>query len=119
MLIAVMMQRHTVKLLKRIRNLPAWRLQARIKRHTLHLGRRNLPSLILARRHRAVRVAQVYGLGFLDVAEVDRVDATALVGDDGGLGVPEESPGGVAEEGVGFYVGGAGAGAEAAEFVFD
>ena len=31
----------------------------------------------------------------------------------------EEGPGGGAEEGVGFDVGGAGAGAEAAEFVFD
>jgi len=42
-----------------------------------------------------------------------------LVRDDGGLAVAEEGPGGGAEEGVGFDVGGAGAGAEAAEFVFD
>lgn len=58
-------------------------------------------------------------MGFLDVAEVDCVDAAALVGDDGRFAVAEQGPGGTTEEGMCFYVRGAGAGAEAAEFVFD
>ena len=66
-----------------------------------------------------LRLAQIHALRFLDVAEVNGVNAAALIGHDGRFHVAEEGPGGGAEEGVRFYVGGAGAGAEAAEFVFD
>ena len=105
LLIPLMMQRNRVKLLKRIRNLAPRRLQPRIQRHTLHLRRGNLPALILPHEKIAVVVvAQVDGLRFFHVAEVDGVDAAALVGDYGWFGVAEQGPGGAAEEGVGFYV---------------
>ncbi|KAK1089810.1 hypothetical protein LTR48_009546, partial [Friedmanniomyces endolithicus] len=51
---------------------------------------------------------------FLDVPEIHGVDSAALVRDDRWFHVAEESPGGGAEEGVGFDVRGAGAGAETA-----
>ena len=105
LLIPLMMQRNRVKLLKRIRNLAPRRLQPGIQRHTLHLRRGHLPALILPHEKIAVVVvAQVDGLRFFHVAEVDGVDAAALVGDYGWFGVPEQGPGGAAEEGVGFYV---------------
>ena len=58
-------------------------------------------------------------LRFLDIAEVDRVDGAAGVRDHGGFHVAQEGPLRGAEEGVGFHIRGAGAGADAAEFVFD
>lgn len=58
-------------------------------------------------------------LRFFDVAEVDGVDGAAGVRDHGRFHVAQQSPLRVAEEGVGFHIGGAGAGADAAEFVFD
>lgn len=136
--ILLMMQRNTIKLLERIRELAARRSQTTIKRHALHLVTRQLPALILrlpvfatdltlAPRAAGVTLALICGRGaaeidrvrFLDVAEVHRVDAAALVGHDGGFGVAEQGPGGLAEEGVRFDVGGAGAGAKAAELVLD
>jgi len=58
-------------------------------------------------------------LRFLDVAEIDGVDGAAGVRDHGGFHVAEQRPLRRAEKGVGFYVGGAGTGADAAELVFD
>jgi hypothetical protein len=58
-------------------------------------------------------------VAFFHVAEVNSVDPRpSLVREDGRLGVSKEGPLGGAEEGMSFYVGGASAGAEAAEFVF-
>ena len=54
-----------------------------------------------------------------DVSEVDGIEGAALMRDHGRFHVAEQGPLGGAEEGVGFDVGGAGAGADAAEFVFD
>lgn len=103
MRIALMMQRHTVELLKWIRNFTTRSRQATIQWHTLHLARRHLPAFVLAirqpRRSRT-RVTEVYGLRLLDVAEINRVDATALVGDDGRFAVAEQCPGSAAEEGM-------------------
>jgi hypothetical protein len=87
MLIALMMQRNRIELLKRIRNLTPRRIQARIQGHALHLRRRHLPALILA--HNNIPVAEVDGLRFLDIPEINRVDAAALVGNYGRFGVPE------------------------------
>ena len=100
------MQSDRIKLLKRIRNLPTRRIQPRIQRDTLHLTSRQLPTLILPRDGRGGGggETQIDRRRLLDVTEIDRVDAPALVGDDGGLLVAEKGPRGVAEEGVGFDV---------------
>lgn len=99
-LIAIMMQRNAIELLKRIRDFPARRIKPTVERYALHLTRGYAPPFILARDRRA----EIDGMRFLDVAEVDGVDAAALVGDDGRFLVTEESPGGGAEKGLGFDV---------------
>lgn len=119
-----MMQRHTIELLKRIRQLPSRRRQARIQGHPPQLPvQRPLarPDLERARRARPSSsfAVPVDTAALLDVAEIDRVDGAPLVGDHGRFHVAQERPLGVAEERVGFDVRGAGAGADAAEFVFD
>ena len=57
--IPIMMQRHTIELFERIRNLTAWGIQSRIERNALHLRRRHLPALILAGHNGAVWVAEI------------------------------------------------------------
>jgi len=116
LLIPLMMQRNAIKLLKRIRQLPPRRRQPRIQRHALHLTRTDIEPLVHTPDSAS---AQIYAAALFDIAEVDRIDPAALVRDDGRFGMAEESPRGAAEEGVGFHVGGAGAGAESTEFVFD
>lgn len=96
-LIPIMMQRNTIELLKRIRNLTPRRRQATIQRHALHLARRDCETLVLA-------LSKIHTVALLHVSKVDCVNATALVGDDGRLGVAEQSPRGGAEEGVCFDV---------------
>ena len=119
------MQRHTIELLKRIRQLPARRRQPRIQGHPPQLPvQRPLarPDPERARRARPSSspfAVPVDTAALLDVAEIDRVDGAALVGHHGRFHVAQERPLGVAEERVGFDVRGAGAGADAAEFVFD
>ena len=105
LLLVVMMQRHTVELEKRIRNLPSWRRHSTIKRYALQFRRR---------RRTDIDAGTIF-----DVSEIDRVDGPALVWDHGWFHVSEESPGDGFEEGVVLDVGGAGAGAETAHFVFD
>lgn len=119
-----MMQRHTVELLKRIRQLPSRRRQSRIQRHPPQLPVQRpfaRPDPERARRARPPSsfAVPVDTAALLDVAEIDRVDGAPLVGDHGRFHVAQERPLRVAEERVGFDVRGAGAGADAAEFVFD
>jgi hypothetical protein len=56
---------------------------------------------------------------FLDVAEVQSIDAASLVGDDRRFRVAEKSPRGAAEEWVVLYVGCASAGTQTAKLVLD
>lgn len=100
MLIAIMMQCNAIELLKRICNFPARRVESTVERYTLHFARGYTPPFVLARHRRA----EIDGMGFLNVAEVDGVDAATLVGNDGWFLVTEESPRGGAEEGMGFDV---------------
>ena len=118
-----MMQGNTIKLLKRI-DLGTTTFPHRCREAAIQ--RDALDALEPAQQAAARRVlhlgrhAQIDALRLLHVAEVDRVEpGAALVRDHGRLRVSQEGPGGGAEEGVGFDVGGAGAGAEPAELVFD
>lgn len=113
-IVAIMMQRDAVELLERVRDLAAGRREPGVERDALHLAGAHAEALV-----GAAAGAEVDALGLLDVAEVEGVNAAALIGDDGGFGVAQQGPGGGAEEGVGFDVRGAGAGAETAELVFD
>jgi hypothetical protein len=115
-IIAIMMQRNRIKLLKRIHNrLIPGRPQPAIQRHSTSAAAASCLRLAGGGLLRG----NVDAVALLNVAEVHRVDACAsLVWEDGRFGVPEERPLRCAEEGVRFYVGGASAGAQAAEFVF-
>lgn len=89
-IVPIMMQRDRIELLKRVGNLTARRRQPRVQRHTLHPTRRQIEPLVLAQGGPVgVAIAQIDGVRLFDVAEVDGVDAAALVGDDGGFGVAE------------------------------
>lgn len=94
MLLPIMMQRNTVKLLKRIRNLRPGGRQAGVQGDALDVSRTG---------------ADIHARALLDVTEIDGVRSTALMRDHGRLHVSEESPLGGAKEGVRFHVGGAGA----------
>jgi hypothetical protein len=75
-LIAIMMQRHAIELLKRIRLFLARSAQPAIQRHTLDFER--------------VASANVNAVALLDVTEVDRVNSrAALVWQDRRLGMPK------------------------------
>lgn len=95
MIISIMMQRDTVELLERINDFPTRRCQATIQRYALH----------------GPGVANVHALALLHVAEVDGINAAALVGDDRRLHVANQCPLSRAEEGVHFDVRSACAGA--------
>lgn len=84
-LVALMMQRDAVELLEGIRDLAAGGREAGVERHALHLAGAHAEALVRA-------AAEVDALRFLDVAEVQSVDAAALVGDDGRFGVAQKSP---------------------------
>lgn len=99
---AVMMQRHAVEVLERVRYFNARRREAGIERDALGLGG-----------------AEVDAVAVAHVPEVDRVGAAALVRDDRRLGVPEQGPLGLSEERVGLDVGGAGPGPEPLQLVLD
>ncbi len=94
MLLPIMMQRNTIELLKRIRNLRPWSRQAGVQGNALDVSRTG---------------TDIHARALLDVAEIDGVRGAALMRDHGRLHVPEESPLGGAEERVRLHVGGAGA----------
>jgi len=104
MLLPIMMQRHTIELLERIRDLRPGSRQAGVQGDAFDVARAG---------------THVHARALFDVAEVDCVGGPALMGNHGRLHVSEQSPLGGAEEGVRFDVGGAGSGAEASCFVFD
>jgi hypothetical protein len=66
----------------------------------------------------SLRATDIHTLTLLETSKVDGIDALAGGGDHWGAHVPEEGPLSCAEEGVRFYVGGAGAGTKSAVFVF-
>jgi hypothetical protein len=102
--VAVVMQGHAVELFEWIRNLVARRGKAGVQRHALHL---------------AYAIANIDTMRLLHVTEVKSIDTAALVGNDGRLGVTEQSPRGAAEERVVLHVRCASARTKAAELVFD
>jgi hypothetical protein len=125
LIIALMMQCNTIKLLKGVRDFAAGGFEVGIQGDALHVARGDAQAFVhedggsVAFAEAVAKVHAGLVFAFFDVAEVDRVDAAAGVGDDWGFHVPEQGPRGWFEEGVGFDVAGAGAGAEAAELVFD
>lgn len=104
MLLPIMMQRNTIELLERIRDVRPGSRQARVQGDAFDVARAG---------------TDVHARALFDVAEVDCVGGPALMGNHGRLHVSEEGPLGGAEEGVRFDVRGAGSGAEASCFVFD
>lgn len=111
--LAIMMQRDAIKLFKRIHQLDSRSRQARIQQHAWH-G----PDAQKATSALRSPISNFHAGALLDVSEIDRVDGAAGVGDHGRFHVAQERPLGGAEEGVGFYVRGACARAEASHFVF-
>lgn len=97
------MQSNAVELLERIRDLAS--RGRRIHGNPLHLD-------VLA-------PADIDAPAFLDVAEVDRVRAPALVGDHGRFHVANERPLGLPEEGMGLHIGGTSARAQTFRLVLD
>lgn len=81
-----MVQCHTVEFLKRIRDLSTRSRKSRVHRDALHLAR-------------AVS-ANIDTCAFFHVAEVARVDPTALMRDHWRLHMTDQSPLGLSEEGV-------------------
>jgi hypothetical protein len=86
-ILIIMMQGNTIKLLKRIDDLPGWRRKPRIHWYSLQLAR-----------------ADINACTFLDVPEIDGIEGAALVGNHWWFHVAEESPLSGSEEGVGFDV---------------
>jgi hypothetical protein len=93
LLFPIMMQRNTIKLLKRIRNFAPGSLQIRVERNTLHIARGHTQPFIHEDRSFAMSAGtEIHGglvFAFFDVAEVYRVDAAAGVGDDRGFHVAQ------------------------------
>jgi len=81
----IMMEGHRVETLEWIGDLITRGREATIQWDTLDLGSTDINRF-----------------GFLDRAEVDRIDAFALIRDDGWLAVAKQSPLGTAEEGMSF-----------------
>lgn len=107
------MQRYAVKFFERIRKLSSRSGEAGVQWDALHLTGAHGVTLV------RIGAAKVDGMRFLDVTEIDGVDAAALVRDDGRLRMPQKSPRSASEERVGFDVRCTRTGAEPAELVFD
>lgn len=80
-LVSFVVQCHAVELLEGICNFAAGSGKARVKRNTLHLAGAHAEAFVGA------TVADVDTMRLFDVAEVESVDATALIGDDRWLGM--------------------------------
>lgn len=63
--------------------------------------------------------ANINAAAFLDIAEIDRVGGTALMGDHRRPHMPNERPLRLSEKGVGFDIGRTRSGAETFRLVFD
>lgn len=85
------MKSHTVELFKRVSNFPVRRGQSRIHRDTFHL-------------RGSTGATDLHTGAFLDVAKVNGVSTTALVGDHGRFHVANKSPLCLAEERMGFDI---------------
>lgn len=99
-LVSIMMQRHTVELFERIGDLSARCGESRVQRHTFHLARAHAEAFVCA----GAVAANVETVRLFDVAEVESIDAAALIGNNRRLGVAKESPRGAAEEWVVLHV---------------
>lgn len=95
MVVPIVVQRDAVELFEWIRLFLSRRLQSAVQWHSLRLRR-----------------ADIYTLTLLHVTEIDRVDAAALVWDDGWFRMPQESPLCRLEESVVLDVGSSATGAE-------
>lgn len=114
--IAFVMQRNTVELLERIRNLASRSLQSRIQRNAFHLACNNPKPLV---RSPGMVSTHIDTVAFFHIAEVDSIDASALIRNDWWFRVSEEGPRGLPEEGVSLDVRGTCAGSKPAKFVLD
>ena len=103
--VAVMMQGDAVELEEGVRDFVARGRQSTIQRNSLQVLRS--------------RAADIYTFTLLDVAEVEGVDATSLMRDNGGLHVPNESPLSRSEERVGLDIGGPCPGSKSPVLIFD
>lgn len=102
-LVALMVKRDAVELFEGIDHLTTGRGQTTIQRHALHR-----PGS-----------TQVHALTLLHVAEVDGINATALVRNDRGLHVSNQSPLGSSEEGMHLDIRSSSASAQATVLIFD
>lgn len=100
------MKSHAVELFKRVSNFPVRRGQSRIHRDTLHL-------------RGSTGATDFHTSTFLDVAEVDGVSTTTLVGDHGRLHMANKSPLSLAEERMGLDIRGPGPSSKTFGLVFD
>ena len=103
--VPIMMKGDAVELLKRIRHLTIGCRKTRIHRHPLHLARAG-PTDVDTRT-------------LLDIAEVEGIRATTLVGDHRRLHMPNKRPLGLPEEGMGLDVRCARSSSKALGFVLD
>lgn len=101
--VAVMVQSNAVELQEGICHLVSWRRQTTVQRDT-----RNL-----------LGAADVDAFAFLDISEIDGINAAAWVRNNGRLHMSDESPLRRAEEGVYFDVRGTGSGAKSSILVLD
>lgn len=85
-LVSFVVQSHAVELLEGICDFATGGGKSRIERNALHLACAHAEAFV------GTTVTDVDTMRLLDVAEVKGVDTTALVGDDGRLGMTEESP---------------------------
>lgn len=104
--IPIVMKSHAVELFKRVSNFPVRRGQSRIHRDTLHL-------------RGSTGATDFHAGAFLDVAEVDGVSTTTLVGDHGRLHMTNKSPLCLAEERMGLDIRSSGSSAKTFCLVFD
>jgi len=85
------MEGHAIELFKWVGNFPVGRGQSRIHRDPLHL-------------RGCTGATDIHTATFLDIAEVDGVDTTTLVGDHGRLHMANKSPLRLTEERMGLDI---------------
>ena len=116
-IVSIVMQRHRIEFLEWVGNLATGRRQPAVKGYTFDFASRHLPALVLIVHRVSGAVAEIDRVRLFDVSEVDGIDATALIGDNGRLAMPEQGPRGGPEEGMRLHVRCTGARSEAAKFV--
>lgn len=103
--VTIMMQRHAVKLFKRVDNFVAGGGQANVERKIVHVH--------------GAGSTDINALALFDVAKVEGVNTLALVRDNRRFHVPNKGPLSGAEKGMSLYIGCACASAETTILIFD